>query len=95
MNGDTILGFCDTGGGYTALYNSTIKRLGLETAIEKVKIKNEVMRYAHAEEIYKNENIPYPKIRNYYKSYIEKPFFEVPSANQESDFILEFIPHHA
>ena len=28
IKGDTILGFCNTGGRYTAIYNTTVKKLG-------------------------------------------------------------------
>lgn len=95
VKGDTISAFCDTGGGYTALYSTTLERLGLESAVRSVEIKNEAVQLVYAEEVYLNHNIPYPGIGGYYRPSIDKPFFEVPSLDQESALFLEFVPHDA
>lgn len=92
-NGDTIMGYCDTGGGFTALYQATAKKFGLENVISQVTIKGESTRYIKAADIYSNEKIPYPAIANYYKGSIKEPFFEVPEDNAESSYFLRLAPH--
>lgn len=92
-NGDTIMGYCDTGGGFTALYQATAKKFGLENVISQVTIKGESTRYIEAADIYSNDKIPYPAIANYYKGSIKEPFFEVPEDNAESSYFLRLAPH--
>lgn len=91
LSGDTILGFCDTGGGYTAIYNSTIKKLGLEQAVKLIDIAGDTTKYIPANEIYSNLEIPYPQIPNYYQTYIDVPFFEAPGDTKESVFFAKFV----
>ncbi len=90
-NGDTLLAFCDTGGGYTAIYRETVKQLNLETRIQEVDINGEVLHYILADDIIGNGEIPRPQIGNYYKSSIKSPFFEIPDA--ETDVFQQYVPH--
>lgn len=66
VNGDTILGFCDTGGGYTAIHAATIKMLNLETKVRAVEISGEQVKYIPASDIIAHADIPQPHIGNYY-----------------------------
>ncbi len=91
INGDTIVGFCDTGGGYTAIYNSTIKKLGLESKVKVVDINGDTTKYVPASDIFSNQEMPYPQIPNYYKTHIAVPFFEAPDDTKESLFFAKFV----
>jgi hypothetical protein len=92
-NRDTIMGYCDTGGGFTALYQVTAKKFRLENVISQVTIKGESTQYIKAADIYSNAKIPYPAIANYYRGSINEPFFEVPENNAESTYFLQLVPH--
>ncbi len=93
LHGDTVLGFCDTGGGFTAIYNSTIKLLGLESKVKLMDIDGDTTKYIAANEIYSNQNIPYPQIANYYKTHIDVPFLEVPADRLENDLFSKYVNH--
>jgi hypothetical protein len=90
-NGDTLLGFCDTGGGYTAIYKAAIKKLGIESKIKEIVIDTDTVKYISANEIYVSQDIPYPQIGNYYKSSIQLPFFEVPQDTKENIFFSKYV----
>lgn len=94
-NKDTILGFCDTGGGYTAIYDRTLKKLKLEDKISEVEINGEKIRFILAKELYSNLYIPYPQIANYYKVAIQSPFLEVPDTSEQMDLFSKYVPHDA
>jgi predicted aspartyl protease len=91
VKGDTILGFCDTGGGYTAIYNSTIKKLALESKINILDIGGDTTKYISAKDIYVNRDLPYPQIPNYFKTHIDIPFIQAPDDDKESIFFAKFV----
>ena len=93
ISGDTIVGFCDTGGGYTAIYKSTVKKLGLESKVKLVEIDGDTTKYINAEEIFNNQEIPYPQIPNYFKAHIGIPFIEAPDDTKESIFFAKFVDY--
>jgi hypothetical protein len=93
INGDTILGFCDTGGGFTAIYNATIKKLHLESKISTLEIDGEKTQYILSKDLFKNEFLPYPQINKYFQPYIQTPFFEVPEETKQMDFFSKYVPH--
>jgi hypothetical protein len=95
LNGDTILGFCDTGGGYTAIYNSPIRKLHLESEVKEVAIQKNKIKYIFVRDIYRHPDIPYPHIGRYYESDIKSPFFEVPDDSKESDYLSRFMQYDA
>ena len=95
LQGDTILGFCDTGGGYTALYNSTIKKLGLESAVQETVIGEYKIRYLFTKDVYAHLDIPHPHIGSYFESDIKSSFFEVPEDSKESDYLSQFMSYDA
>jgi hypothetical protein len=95
INADTILGFCDTGGGYTAIYKSTLSRLQTGSAVKSAVIDGETTTYIPANELYKNEAIPYPQIPGYFSKYIDTPFFEVPDDTEDSRFFTSLVKHDA
>jgi hypothetical protein len=92
VSGDTILGFCDTGGGYNAIYPVTVSRLHLENKILEADINGEKIRYIPATDIIASRNIPAPYIQAYYQKYINVPFFEIAEDNAESKIITSYIP---
>lgn len=94
LNGDTLLGFCDTGGGYTAIYPKTIRRLKLENKISHMTINNDTTNYILTEEIYNNLVIPSPKVNPYFRSYTQNSFFEVADEASNSSFTT-YVPHDA
>jgi len=95
LHGDTILGFCDTGGGYTAIYNSPIRKLHVESAVREAQIGKYKIRYIFAKDMYSHPHIPYPHIGSYYESDIKSPFFEVPEDSKESDYLSQFMHYDA
>jgi hypothetical protein len=92
LNGDTILGFCDTGGGYNAIYAVTVGRLHLENKILEADINGEKTKYIPARDIIASPDIPGPYIQNYYQKYITVPFFEIAEDNAESKIIISYTP---
>ena len=93
LNNDTIIGFCDTGGGYTAIYYTTLQKIKLDTKISQVEIKGEKTNFVFAKDLYDSKYIPYPTIANYYKSDINYPFFEIPDTSEQMDLFSKYVPH--
>jgi hypothetical protein len=85
--GATVAGFCDTGGGYTAIYSSTVKKLGLQSKVKVLVIDGDTIKYIPAKEIFRNKEIPYPQIPDYFKAHINIPFFQVPDDTKENIFL--------
>ena len=94
INGTSILGFCDTGGGFTALYPATITNLKLESKVSTVEIEGRKVPYILVKDVLGETYIPTPKIPDYYKQYITSPFFEVPDDKELVSF-TRFIPQDA
>lgn len=92
LNGDTLLGFCDTGGGYTAIYPQTVHRLKLESKVAQVTINNKRTNYILTQEIYNNLVTPEPKLNPYFRAYLQTSFFEVTDEAASSSF-TKYIPH--
>ena len=95
FNGDSILSFCDTGGGYTALYPSTVSKLHLQSKILELNIDGEKTNYIPAKDVINHPDIPLPFIQLYYQKYINTPFFEVPESSKADDFFSSYIPQEA
>ncbi len=93
ITNDTIVGFCDTGGGYTAIYYKTLQKLKLETKITEVEIKGEKINFIFAKDLFDNKYIPYPTIGSYYKADINYPFFEIPDTSEQMDLFSKYVPH--
>jgi hypothetical protein len=91
--GDTLLGFCDTGGGYTAIYKAALKKLGLESEVKLLDIDGDTTKYILAKEIYTNQEIPYPQIPNYFKNHIDQPFIQAPDDDKERIFFAKFVDY--
>ncbi|GAB2776956.1 hypothetical protein GCM10027275_19890 [Rhabdobacter roseus] len=91
IKGDTILGYCDTGGGYTAIYRSAVAELGLASKVKVLDIEGDTTKYILAKEIYTNSDIPYPQIASYFKSHIDTPFLEAPDDTRESLFLARLV----
>ncbi|MEO7446228.1 MAG: hypothetical protein ABIT96_05070, partial [Ferruginibacter sp.] len=90
---DTLLGFCDTGGGYTAIYYSTIQKINLQSKISQVIIKGGKTNFIYAKDLIDSNIIPYPAIGNYYKSAIKDAFFEIPDTTEQMDLFTTYVPH--
>lgn len=95
ITSDTIIGFCDTGGGYTAIYSTTLQKLKLTSNISEVEIKGEKTKFILAKDLFDNQYIPYPQINSYYKSFITSSFFEIPESSPETDYFSKHVPHDA
>lgn len=92
LSGDTMLGFCDTGGGYTAIYPTTINRLKLHNQIAQVSIEGRAFNYIRARDIYTEGPIPFPQVNPYYQTYLSTAFFEV-SDDPDSKAFVRYVPH--
>lgn len=93
VTNDTLLGFCDTGGGYTAIYHSTLQKVNLQSKITQVLIKGEKLNFIFAKDLIDSTIIPYPSIATYYKSDIHAPFFEIPDTTGRVDLFTKTNPH--
>jgi hypothetical protein len=93
LNHDTIVGFCDTGGGYTAISFPILQRLKLETKISKVEIEGEKTSFIFAKDLFDSKDIPYPTIANYYKSAIAYPFFEIADTSLQMQLFSKYVAH--
>ncbi len=93
LNHDTVLGFCDTGGGYTAIYYKVLQKLKLETKISQVDINGEKTNFIYAKDLFDSNYVPYPTIGNYYKSHIDYSFFEIPDTSQGIDLFSKYVKH--
>lgn len=91
-NGDTLLSFCDTGGGYNAIYQPAISKSNLTSKVLEVTIGSERTKYIPASEVIGSPIIPAPAIQDYYQPYIKVPFFVVPENDQETAFMAEYLP---
>jgi hypothetical protein len=92
-NGDTLLGFCDTGGGYNATYPAVIKKLHLEDKVLERDVNGEKMKYIPASELVTGVLIPFPHINPFYKPAIQIPFFQIAGDDMETKMITSYIPH--
>lgn len=95
VKGDSILGFCDTGGGYTAIYASTVSKLQLNSKIQLLVIDKDSTKYILAKDIYQHTSIPYPEIQAYFKKYLDQPFYQAPDDNNETRFFSKFVNYEA
>jgi hypothetical protein len=91
--GDTLLGFCDTGGGFNAVYPTAITRLHLEGKVLETEIDTEKIHYIPAKDVIADANIPLPTIRTSFQPFVKVPFFQVPPSSEESEMINAYIPH--
>ena len=93
LNNDTVIGFCDTGGGYTAIYYKTLQKLKLESKISQVDINGDKTSFIFAKDLFDSNKVPYPTIGNYYKSHIDYPFFEIPDTSERMDLFSKYVHH--
>ena len=93
LTNDTIVGFCDTGGGFTAIYHKTLQKLKIETKISQVDIRGEKINFIFAKDLFSSKNIPYPTIGNYFKLDIKYPFFEIPDTSGQTDLFTKWVAH--
>lgn len=93
VTGDTLLGFGDTGGGFTAVYPNVLQKLKLTDKIKRQGDSSE-FRYILFEDLIKDDRIPPPVLQ--LSSEIKQPFFAIPPdemMQQEMNFFLELFPH--
>ena len=86
------MGFCDTGGGYTAIHPATLEKLKLETRVSKLALEGDTLNYLLTKEVYNHPDIPTPWIQSYFKPHIAIPFFAV-SDRKEGEMFLKYVPH--
>jgi hypothetical protein len=93
--GDTLLSFCDSGGGYNAIFQDAIKRANLESKILEVTISGEKVKYIPAKDVVNHPDIPLPRIQGYYQPYIKTPFFQTPADDRENTIFNTYVPMDA
>ena len=95
LKGDTILGYCDTGGGISMVMPATIDKLNLQTKIQKAKIKGIIgINYVPFNDVVSSQDIPPPiqlpgmNLSHHFKK-VTDPFLYVPPANGEMKMMTE------
>jgi len=94
VNGDTLLGFCDTGGGFTAIYPNVIEKLNLSSKVKSLKVEESTFNIIAFDEIVKDKRIP--KIEKPFYLPVEQSVFVVPDKKYlegESLVLIKAIPH--
>jgi hypothetical protein len=93
VTGDTLLGFGDTGGGFTAVYPNVLQKLNLTDKIRSQGDSNK-FRYILFEDLIKDNRIPPPVLQP--SSEIKQSYFAIPPdemMKQEMNYFLELFPH--
>lgn len=96
VTGDTILGFCDTGGGITALLPTTVEKLNLQSKVKEMIIDDSKMGYILFSDVIKDKKIPPISIMP--MSGIKASYFAVPDKKfmeSEGQFFIKFVPQDA
>lgn len=91
VTGDTLLGFGDTGGGFTAVYPNILQKLNLTSKIKSHGDSNK-FQYIQFEDLVKD--IPPPALSP--SSELKQPFFAIPPdelMKNEMNQFLELFPH--
>lgn len=91
LENDTVYGYCDTGGGYTAIFRPTLRKIADKPPVREAKIKKRTINYIYAQDLFENTSL-HPSIGSYYKSSIDAPFFEVPDESEEDE--ISFLDEH-
>lgn len=89
--GDTILAFCNTGGGFSAIYQSAIHDFHLDSRILEATIGDKKIKYILAKDVIGNPIIPAPHLSTEYQPAIAQPIFETPV----DPFFEAYIKHQA
>ena len=89
---DTVLGLCDSGGGFNAIYPSVLKKLNLDSKIKVVDMDGEQLSYILFKDV-ATALIPAPQIPSAFKNHIDTPFLAVPKENMELKMMMKFVPH--
>jgi hypothetical protein len=95
-SGDTLLGFCDTGGGFTATFPSVISRLGLTGQVKEMTMDGQKMGYIPFHALVKDARVPAPALAVFDKQ--KEPYFSVPDQKfmeGEGRFFTELVPQDA
>ena len=95
LKGDTILGYCDTGGGISMIMPATIDKLGLQSKVKKAAIKGLFgINYVLFNDVVPGSNIPAPiqlpgmDLSHHFKK-ITEPFLYIPPANGEMKMMTQ------
>jgi hypothetical protein len=93
VTSDTLLGFGDTGGGFTAVYPNILEKLNLTNKI-KHQGDSTKFQYILFEDLINDKRIPPPALSP--SSEIKQPFFAIPPDDVmkgEISYLLELFPH--
>jgi len=94
--GDTLIGFCDTGGGYTAVYSSVLSKLHLEDKIAEIMAGGGKKLYIRAKDLVAvSSGVPYPTVGRMFRSLMPDPFFELMELDEESKVFMKYEPYDA
>ena len=94
VNGDTVLGFGDSGGGVSMVMPATIDKLGLQGKVKRALLKGLMpVKYIPFADIVKDEDIPAPVHTGAWVlrsplSMVEEPFLFVPTMDNELKFLI-------
>ena len=95
--GDTVLGFCDSGGGFTAIYPDVVDRLRLQAEVRQGMVEGAAYSYIPFAAVVKDNRIP-PMLIMPFTPFITTPSFEVPNKEVmqgEINYFRKFVPQDA
>ena len=96
-SGDTVLGYCDSGGGFTAIYPDVVDKLQLQAAVQQTMVDSTAYSSIPFAAVVKDKDIA-PTVTDPSTPFITTPSFTVPSKAMmqgEIGFVRKFIPHDA
>lgn len=92
-NGDTLLGFADTGGGFTALFPDVVEKNGLSKDLKTLTLDNQVVQYILFDDLVSDKRIPPIEPTSYIP--VKESLFMVPDKEilgEQGALFLKSIP---
>lgn len=76
VKGDTLLGYCDTGGGFTAILPKTVQRIGLDEKAQALNLNGQEISYLNYNDVVTDPNFPVVEVPFF--SPVKTPIFFIP-----------------
>lgn len=76
VKGDTLLGYCDTGGGFTAIMPKTVQRIGLDGQTQTMNLNGQEISYLNYADVVSDPDFPVVEVPFF--SPVKTPVFFIP-----------------